>query len=169
MTASTHAATTVTTQVFRVHIKATPERIWDAITTPEWTARYGYRGPSEYDLRSGGAFRSLANEGMKALGAPDVVVEGEVLEVDPPRKLVQTWRMLFDPSQAAEPLTRVTWEIEPLGPGVSRLTVTHELDGAPIHLSLVTGETLQGGGGWPFVLSDLKSLLETGTALMSEG
>jgi uncharacterized protein YndB with AHSA1/START domain len=155
--------------VFRVHIKATPERIWDAITTPEWTARYGYRGPSEYDLRPGGAFRSLANEGMKAIGAPDVVVEGEVLEVDPPRKLVQTWRMLFEPSQAAEPLTRITWEIEPLGPEVSRLTVTHELDGAPIHLSLVTGETLQGGGGWPFILSDLKSLLETGTALMSEG
>ena len=169
MTASTRAATTVTTQVFRVHIKATPERIWDAITTPAWTARYGYRGPSEYDLRPGGAFRSLANEGMKAIGAPDVVVEGEVLEVDPPRKLVQTWRMLFEPSQAAEPLTRITWEIEPLGPEISRLTVTHELDGAPIHLSLVTGETLQGGGGWPFVLSDLKSLLETGTALMSEG
>ena len=103
MTASIRAATTVTTQVFRVHIKATPERIWDAITTPEWTARYGYRGPSEYDLRPGGAFRSLANEGMKAIGAPDVVVEGEVLEVDPPRRLVQTWRMLFEPSQAAGP------------------------------------------------------------------
>jgi uncharacterized protein YndB with AHSA1/START domain len=160
---------TVTTQVFRVHIKATPERIWEAITTPEWTARYGYRSPSEYELKPGGTFRALASDGMRAVGTPDVVVEGEVLEVEPPRKLVQTWRMLFDPSQAAEPLTRITWEIEPLGAEVSRLTVTHELDGAPIHLSLVTGETLQGGGGWPYILSDLKSLLETGTALMSEG
>ena len=164
----TAGATTITTQIFRVHIKATPERIWEAITTPEWTARYGYRSPSEYELAPGGTFRALANDGMKAFGTPDVVVEGEVLEVDPPRKLVQTWRMLFEPNQAAEPFTRVTWEIEPLGADVSRLTVTHELEDAPIHLSLVTGETLQGGGGWPYILSDLKSLLETGTAFMSE-
>ena len=160
MTTATPA--TLTTQVFRVHIKATPETIWEAITSPEWTARYGYHSPSEYDLRPGGAFRSVANEGMKAMGAPDVVVEGEVLEVDPPRRLVQTWRMLFEPSQAAEPLTRITWEIEPLNGGVSRLTVVHDLDGAPIHAMLVSGDTLQGGGGWPWVLSDLKSLLETG-------
>ncbi|HEY0815924.1 MAG TPA: SRPBCC domain-containing protein [Pseudonocardia sp.] len=165
MTATT---ATTTTQVFRVHIKATPERIWEAITTPEWTARYGYRGPAEYDLKPGGTFRTMANEGMKAFGAPDVVVEGEVLEVDPPRRLVQTWRLLFDARQAAEPLTRVTWEIEPMSAEVARLTVTHELDNAPVHLSLITGETLEGGGGWPYILSDLKSLLETGTALMSE-
>jgi uncharacterized protein YndB with AHSA1/START domain len=164
MTTSTHA-TTATTQVFRVHIKATPERIWEAITSPEWTARYGYRTPQEYDLRPGGTFRALANDGMKAVGAPDAVVEGEVLEVDPPRRLVQTWRMLFEPSQAAEPLTRITWDIEPMEGGVSRLTVTHELDGAPIHLALVTGDVVQGGGGWPFILSDLKSLLETGAAM----
>ena len=163
MTATT--TTTATTQVFRVHIKATPERIWEAITTPEWTARYGYRSTSEYELKPGGTFRALANDGMRAMGIPEVIVEGEVLEVDPPRKLVQTWRMLFEPRQAAEPLTRITWEIEPLGAEASRLTVIHELDGAPIHLSLVTGETLQGGGGWPFVLSDLKSLLETGAAM----
>jgi uncharacterized protein YndB with AHSA1/START domain len=164
MTTSTRP-TTVTTQVFRVHIKATPERIWEAITSPEWTARYGYRTPQEYDLRPGGTFRALANDGMKAMGASDTVVEGEVLEADPPRRLVQTWRMLFEPSQAAEPLTRITWEIEPMEGEVSRLTVTHELDGAPIHLALVTGDVLQGGGGWPFILSDLKSLLETGAAM----
>jgi uncharacterized protein YndB with AHSA1/START domain len=160
--------TTATTQVFRVHIKATPEEIWEAITSPDWTARYGYRAPSEYDLRPGGAFRSLANEGMKAMGSPDVVVEGEVIDVDPPRRLVQTWRMLFDPSQAAEPFTRITWEIEALNGGVSRLTVVHDLHDAPVHASLVSGDQLQGGGGWPYILSDLKSLLETGTALMSE-
>jgi uncharacterized protein YndB with AHSA1/START domain/DNA-binding transcriptional ArsR family regulator len=161
--------TTATTQVFRVHIKASPEAIWEAITSPEWTVRYGYRAPSEYDLRPGGVFRSLANEGMKALGMADVVVEGEVLEVDPPRRLVQTWRMLFEPAQAAEPLTKITWEIEPLGGDVSRLTVIHDVEGAPIHASLISGERLDGGGGgWPYILSDLKSLLETGTALMSE-
>jgi uncharacterized protein YndB with AHSA1/START domain len=161
-------ATQTTTQVFRVHIKASPERVWEAITSPEWTARYGYQAPCEYDLRPGGTFRSVANEGMKAMGAPDVVVEGEVLESDPPRRLVQTWRMLFEPSQAAEPLTTVTWEIEPITDAVCRLTVVHDVTDAPIHASLISGEQLQGaGGGWPFVLSDLKSLLETGSSLMS--
>jgi uncharacterized protein YndB with AHSA1/START domain len=159
---------TVTTHVFRIHIKAGPEAVWDAITSPEWTQRYGYHAPSEYDLRPGGRFRSLANDGMRAMGAPEVVVEGEVLEVDPPRRLVQTWRMLFEPAQAAEPFTRITWEIEPLDGGVTRLTVVHDVAGAPIHASLITGEVLMGGGGWPYILSDLKSLLETGTALVSE-
>jgi uncharacterized protein YndB with AHSA1/START domain len=69
MTVPVSAATT-TTQVFRVHIKATPERIWEAITTPEWTARYGYRTPQQYDLEPGGTFRALANDGMKAVGSP---------------------------------------------------------------------------------------------------
>ncbi|WP_344412034.1 metalloregulator ArsR/SmtB family transcription factor [Pseudonocardia ailaonensis] len=159
---------TATTQVFRVHIKATPEQVWQAITSPEWTQRYGYRTVSEYDLRPGGTFRALANEGMKAMGAADVVVEGEVLEVDAPHRLVQTWRMLFEPGQAAEPLTRITWEIEDLPGGLVRLTVVHDVEGAPLHAALVSGETLQGGGGWPYILSDLKSLLETGTAYMSE-
>jgi uncharacterized protein YndB with AHSA1/START domain len=105
---------------------------------------------------------------MRAMGAPEVVVEGQVVEADPPRKLVQTWRMLFDQDMAAEPMTTVTWEIEPMQGGVSRLTVVHDVTGAPVHAALVTGEQLQGGGGWPYILSDLKSLLETGSALMSD-
>ena len=155
-------------QVFCVHLKADPGAVWEAVTSPGWTARYGYRAPSEYDLRPGGAFRSLATAGMRAMGMPEVIVEGEVLEADPPRRLVQTWRMLLEPRQAAEPYTRITWEIEPLAGATSRLTVLHELEGAPIHASLVSGERMEGGGGWPYILSDLKSLLETGTALMSE-
>jgi uncharacterized protein YndB with AHSA1/START domain/DNA-binding transcriptional ArsR family regulator len=157
-----------TTQVFRVHLKAAPEAVWEAVTSPRWTARYGYRTPSEYDLRPGGAFRSPATAGMRAMGMPEVIVEGEVLEADPPRRLVQTWRMLLEPGQAAEPFTTITWEIEPLAGDTSRLTVIHDLEGAPIHASLVSGERMEEGGGWPYVLSDLKSLLETGTALMSE-
>ena len=87
-----------------------------------------------------------------------------MLELDPPRKLVQTWRMLFEPDMAAEPMTRITWEIvEEFG--VARLTVTHELEDAPIHATLVHGDVPEAGGGWPFILSDLKSLLETGQAL----
>jgi uncharacterized protein YndB with AHSA1/START domain len=156
--------TVVATQVHRVFIKATPQQVWDAITRPEWTERYGYRARQEYDLRPGGAMKAFANQGMKDFGAPDVVVEGEVLEVDPPHRLVQTWRMLFEPDQAAEPMTRITWEIvEEMG--ATRLTVTHELENAPIHAALVQGDVPQAGGGWPFVLSDLKTLLETGQAL----
>lgn len=87
--------TTSTGQVNRVYIRASPQAIWDAITTPEWTTRYGYQCPVQYELRPGGAFQAAATGPMKARGAPDVVVDGEVIEADPPRRLVQTWRALF--------------------------------------------------------------------------
>jgi len=160
------AAATATTKVFRIHIRATPEAIWDAITSSDWTTRYGYGTPVEYDLRPGGTYRALANDGMKAYGSPDVVCDGDVIESDPPRRLVQTWRMLFEPAMAAEPIGRLTYEIEPTEKhGVTRLTIIHDVADAPIHASLVTGDVAQAGGGWPFILSDLKSLLETGEAL----
>jgi DNA-binding transcriptional ArsR family regulator len=92
--------------------------------------RYGYKGSVEYDLRPGGAYRALATEAMKAMGGPDVVVDGEVVEADPPRRLVQTYRFLWDPEMLAEGFTRVTWEIEEGEGGVATLTVTHELEGA---------------------------------------
>jgi uncharacterized protein YndB with AHSA1/START domain len=168
----TAAATPITTQVFRVYIKATPEAIWEAITNPEWTRKYGYAAPVEFDLRPGGAYRSTATEEMRTAGAamgfttPDVIVDGQVIECDPPRKLVQTWRMLMDPTTAAEAFTRLTYEITPGGPGVSKLTLTHDATGAPHTATMVSGagEAERGDGGWPWVLSDLKTLLETGTA-----
>jgi uncharacterized protein YndB with AHSA1/START domain len=167
--------TDVTTQVHRIYISAAPERIWAAIVSPEWTVRYGYAAPVSYDLRPGGEYRSTPSEDMRKFAAdqgfpmPDVIVDGEVLECDPPRRLVQTWRMLMDPNTAAEPFTRLTYEIEelPHQPGVCRLTVIHDLTGAPVTASQTRGAddvSLQGGGGWPWILSDLKSLLETGTA-----
>ena len=122
---------TETTQVYRVYIKATPEAVWDAITKPEWTDRYGYGGMAEFDLRPGGTFRHLTNEGMRAMGAGDVAIDGEVIESDPPRKLVQTWRMVMDPEAAAEGFTRLTYEISEAADGVTKLTVIHDLAGAP--------------------------------------
>ena len=97
---------------------------------------------------------------------PDVIVDGEVLEVDEPRRLVLTWRMLMDPAVAAEGFTRVTYEIEPAA-GATRLTVVHELENAPKMAVLTSGagETQGAGGGWSWILSDLKSLLETGKTL----
>jgi len=162
--------TAPTTQVYRVYIKATPEAIWAAITKPEWTERYGYTGLVDYDLRPGGAYTVRPTEQFKAAGAeqgrqiPDVVIEGEVLEADPPRRLVTTFRMLMDPDMAAEPATRVTHEIKEGPNGVCSLTLTHELDGSPKLAALVSGqlEDQGAGGGHAWILSDLKTLLETG-------
>jgi uncharacterized protein YndB with AHSA1/START domain len=161
---------TTTTQVYRVYIKATAQAIWDAITKPEWTERYGYTGFVDYDLRPGGAYRVRPTEPFREAAAaggndlPEVIIEGEVLEADPPRKLVTTFRMLMDPTMAAEPVTRITHEIKEGQNGVCSLTLTHELDGAPILATLLRGdlEDQGAGGGHAWVLSDLKSLLETG-------
>jgi uncharacterized protein YndB with AHSA1/START domain len=159
--------TTATTQIYRVYIKAKPEAVWDAITKPEWTEKYGYGGQADYDLRPGGHYRGVASEEMRAMGAPEVAVDGEVIEVDPPYRLVQTWRMAMDPEMAAEGFTRVTYEIKEIEGGSTRLTVTHDLEGAPKLAALVAGELEDtgAGGGWSWVLSDLKSLLETGKGL----
>jgi uncharacterized protein YndB with AHSA1/START domain len=158
-----------TQQVYRVWIKSTPEAIWDAITKPEWSEKYGYGGRVDYDLRPGGGYKAFASEEMKEHGAPDVAVDGEVVEADPPRKLVQTFRMLMDPTLVAEGFTRLTYEIQAGEGGVTKLTVTHDLAGAP-QLALIVGGALEAegaGGGWSWILSDLKSLLETGTSFQS--
>lgn len=167
MTTTTTAGTTVTTQVYRVYIKATPEAVWDAITTPEWTQRYGYGARGEFDLRPGGKYTGFTSEGMRAMGAPEVGVQGEVIEADPPRRLVQTFHMVMDPEMAAQGPTRLTYELEPRDGGVTRLTLIHDLAGAPRLALLLSGglEDTGAGGGWSWVLSDLKSLLETGAAL----
>jgi len=171
---TTATETTVTTQVYRVYIKATPEAIWDAITRPEWSERYGYGGRVEYDLRPGGSYRAFPSEAMKKARAemggsptPDVVIDGEVTEADPPRRLAQTWRMLMDADTEAEGFTRLTYEIAEGKGGVSKLTLTHELEGAPQLALLVSGgmEEMGAGGGWSWVLSDLKTLLETGASM----
>lgn len=158
---------TETTQIHRVYIRATPQQIWDAITKPEWTDRYGYTGRAEFDLRPGGAFRVAANEAFLAAGAPETVVDGEVVESDPPRRLVQTWRMCMDPDMKDEGFTRLTYEIEETPSAGTRLTVIHELEDAPKLSSLLAGEAEDtgAGGGWAWVLSDLKTLLETGQGI----
>jgi uncharacterized protein YndB with AHSA1/START domain len=161
----------MTTQVYRVWIKATPEQIWTAITDPAWTARYAFAAPAYFDLEPGGDYHSESTPQMKELAAangfsvPDTIVDGKVVESEPPRRLVQTWRMLMDPTTAAEPFTTLTYEIEDAAtqPGVCRLTVTHQLDNAPATATMVAGTGDNGaGGGWAWILSDLKTLVETG-------
>jgi uncharacterized protein YndB with AHSA1/START domain len=99
---------TASTQLYRIVINAKAQAIWDAITRPEWTEKYGYGGRVEYDLKAGGRFLHRASAEMKAMGMPDEMVVGQVLESDPPRRLVQTWHPLFDPTSSAEPPTRLT-------------------------------------------------------------
>jgi uncharacterized protein YndB with AHSA1/START domain len=148
--------TTVTaqsTQVYSVFVRATPEQLWDAITKPEFTTKYFYGSRIESTYEVGTSYIGWSGDRSQKL------VDGEVLEAEPPRKLVTTWRALYDPETAAEPFSRVTWEIEPTEGGVTRLTVVHdELEAAP-----KTAENV--AGGWSYVLSGLKTLLETGEPL----
>jgi uncharacterized protein YndB with AHSA1/START domain len=169
---TTTPQTVTTTQVYRVYIKATPQAIWDAITKPEWTARYGYTGYVDFDLKPGGQYHVRATEGFRAEaeanGAqlPEIIIDGEVLEADPPHRLVHTFHMMMDPDMAKEPATRITYEIKEVPGGSCSLTLTHELKGAPRLAAIVAGdmEEYGAGGGHAWVLSDLKTLLETGSA-----
>jgi uncharacterized protein YndB with AHSA1/START domain len=165
MTATSGSTTTTTTLVNQVFIKADPQKVWDAITDPKWNERYGYKCPSEYDLRPGGSYRTLASPAMLGHGSPETIITGEVIESDPPRKLVHTWDGAFDPAMAAEPATRLTYELEEIAPGVTKLTVIHETEGAPSVLYVVSGEHPDAGGGWAWILSDLKTFLETGESI----
>ena len=145
-----------TTQVYQVFIKATPDAIWDAITKPEFTGRYFHGAHVETTLERGGPFFYHSPDRSKLWG------DGRVVESDPPRRLVTTWHALWDEETAAEEPSRVTWEIEPQDGGFCKLTVVHDqLEGAPITAEHVSGE------GWMFVLSGLKTLLETGQPLSS--
>lgn len=164
---------TDTTQVYRIYIKASADQIWQALTDPEWTNRYGYTGYAEFDLRPGGKYRVVPNPEFKAQAEAysgqtlDVVTDGEVIEADPPHKLVQTWRLLMDPEMMDEGFTKVTYEIQEVMGGCA-LTLTHEVAGAPKVALMVAGTEIDpasGGGGWAWILSDLKSLLETGSPL----
>lgn len=140
----------LTTQIYQLFIKASPERVWQAITEPDLTMRYFH--------------------GARITNTPDRHVsfgpdgsswgDGAVLEWDPPRRLVHEWRSLYDPDLAAEEPSRVTWDIEPQDGGLCLVTVTHDrLEGAPGTAKSVSGP------GWMYVLSGLKTLLETGAAL----
>jgi uncharacterized protein YndB with AHSA1/START domain len=142
--------TVQTTQLYQVFIKATPEEIWAAITEPEQTERYFH-----------GARITITADRHVSYG-PDGSVwgDGPVLEFDPPRRLVHEWRSMYDPELAREQPSRVTWEIEPQEGGYCKLTLVHDqLEGA-----LKTAASVS-GAGWMFVLSGLKTVLETGEPL----
>ena len=151
------------TYIHQIYIRATAEAIWDAITDPAWNGKSGYGGVSHYELKPGGKFKCIANEAMRSYGLPEIIVDGEVIEVKAPYKLVQTYRFLFNDEHRKEGFTRLTFEIEQTAGGFCRLTVTHDTTGAPMmDRATKSNFSTDGGGGWDWILSDLKTLLETG-------
>jgi uncharacterized protein YndB with AHSA1/START domain len=139
--------------VFETYIKTTPERLWEAITDPEMRARYSFGVRTESDWAPGSRFQS---------SVPGVIeiAEGENLEVEPPRRLVQSFRALWSEEVKGAGTSRVTWEIEPVGSSC-RLRVTHD--------QLTDDANSEVYGGWPMILCGLKTLLETGESLDTPG
>jgi uncharacterized protein YndB with AHSA1/START domain len=149
--------TAPTTQVYQVLIKATPEQIWDAITKPEFSARYFHGARVETTGETGAAMRYFAPDGVTLWG------DELIIEAQRPHKLVVPWRSLYDDELATEPASRITWLIEQQDGGVCLLTATHDqLEDSPKTASSVSGI------GWLTVVNGLKTLLETGEPLFSE-
>jgi uncharacterized protein YndB with AHSA1/START domain/DNA-binding transcriptional ArsR family regulator len=142
-------------KVFEIYIRTTPERLWHAITDPEARTKFQFGNTISSDWTPGSHFE------MTNPGAPGIVLgEGENLEIDPPRRLVQTMVALWGDDVKSEGTSRVTWEIEPVGDSC-RLVVTHD--------QLRDGANEQLYGGWPMILSGLKTWLETGDVLTTPG
>jgi uncharacterized protein YndB with AHSA1/START domain len=141
-------------KVFEIYIKTTPERLWEAITEAELRQKYNFGVGVSSDWTPGSRYEAVHP------GAGITISEGENLEVDPPRRLVQSFTALWSDEVKSEGTSRVTWEIEPVGDSC-RLTVTHD------QLRESANDELY--GGWPMILSGLKTLLETGELLTTPG
>jgi uncharacterized protein YndB with AHSA1/START domain len=141
-------------KVFEIYIKTTPERLWEAITDSATRQKYSFGVGVTSDWTPGSRYDAVHP------GAGVAIAEGENLEVDPPRRLVQSFNALWSDDVKAEGTSRVTWEIEQIGDSC-RLTVTHD--------QLREGANDELYGGWPQILSGLKTLLETGETLTTPG
>jgi uncharacterized protein YndB with AHSA1/START domain len=141
-------------KIYEIYIRTTPERVWEAITDPEIRARYNFGAAHHCDWKVGSHYE-MTHPGGGLLG------EGEILEVDPPRRLVQTMTALWGDDVKAEGVSRITWEIEAIADDSCRLTLVHD--------QLREGANDQLFGGWPMILSGLKTWLETGELLTTPG
>lgn len=150
------------THVFETYIKTTPERLWKAITDPEERAKYSFGVEVYSDWTTGSRYESKGSWGqaVEESDSPIEISVGENIEVDPPNRLVQTFNAMWADEVRAEPTSRVTWEIDEVGTSC-RLVVTHD--------QLRDGANNQLYGGWPMILSGLKTLLETGEMLDTPG
>jgi len=140
-------------KVFEIYIKTTPERLWQAITDSEMRSKYNFGVGVESDWTAGSGYQARHPAGVE-------IAAGENVEVDPPKRLVQTFNALWSDDVRAEGTSRVTWEIKPVGDSC-QLTVIHD--------QLREGANGEVYGGWPQILSGLKTLLETGESLTTPG
>ena len=143
-----------TVGVFEIFIKTTPDRLWEAITDPKLRARYSFGVETHSDWTPGSEYKASVP------GVIDIAA-GENIEVDPPRRLVQSFNALWSDEVKAEGTSKVTWEIERVSDDSCRLTV--------VHSELPEGANPELYGGWPMILSGLKTLLETGEPLTTPG
>jgi uncharacterized protein YndB with AHSA1/START domain len=141
-------------KVFEIYIRSTPERLWTAITDSEIRGKYHFGLKIDSDWTLGSRFE------LSHPRAPALLGEGEVLEIEPPKRLVQSMVALWGDDVRAEGTSRITWEIDPVGDSC-RLIVTHD--------QLREGASGQLYGGWPMILSGLKTWLETGEVLTTPG
>jgi len=149
-------ASTKSSFVYVTFIRTSPDRLWSALTNPEFTKQYWFGMHCESDWKAGSSWRLLFADGR-------VADAGEIVEADRPRRLVIRWRNEWKPELNAEGYSRCTFELEPVveaGGDVVKLSITHELDRPGSKLIEAVS------GGWPRILSNLKSLLETGHVLL---
>src|SRR5262245_18941854 len=140
--------------VYVIYIRTTAEKLWRALVEPEFTKQYWGETWQESEWRKGAAWRIMKPDGA-------VADSGEVLEIEPHKRLVLTWRNEFRPELTAEGYSRLTYQLEQHGDMV-KLTLTHEMPRiAPGRSKFIDAVS----NGWPAILSSLKSLLETGDAL----
>jgi uncharacterized protein YndB with AHSA1/START domain len=138
--------------VYVTYIRTTPEKLWKALIDPEFTRQYWAGTWQESEWKKGASWRLVIPDGR-------VGDTGEVLEIDPPRRLVLSWRNEFKPEMRVEGFSRMTCTLEPMGESV-KLTILHEMD-------KLDSKFIQGvSNGWPHLLASLKSLLETGESLV---
>jgi len=137
--------------VYVTYIRTTPEKLWQTLMDPEFTRRYFVETWQDSTWEPGAAWRMMAPDGR-------VTDSGQVLEIEPPRRLVLSWRNEFRPELHEEGDSRCTFELEKVGSSV-KLTIVHEIDRPDSKLVQAVSN------GWPHVLSSLKSLLETGESL----
>ena len=140
--------------VYVTFIRTTPEKLWEALTDPQFTRRYWFGAAVESGWQKGSSWKLIGSS-----GSPTDI--GEILEIDPPRRMVIRWQNEWKPELKAEGPSRCTMELEPVGNAV-KLTITHEIERPDS--KLITAVS----GGWPRVLSNLKSLLETGEIAITE-
>lgn len=138
--------------VYVTYIRTTPEKLWDALLSPEFTRNYWFGVRHESEWTKGAPWKMIFEDGT-------VGDAGEVLEIEKPKRLVLKWRNEFRPELRAEGYSRCTFDIEPVGQA-TKLTITHEIDNTGSKFIEAVSR------GWPKVLSNLKSLLETGEVLL---